>query len=135
MRAVLDTNVLVSGLISPTGPCGQVIDLVVCGDVEPCVDGRILDEYEAVIGRLALRIPGPKASEFLNAMRIISYRTIAALLLVCLPDPTDLPFLEVAASAKAVLVTGNARHFPTKERGEVSVLSPAELLAVLRARS
>ena len=45
-RVVLDTNVLVSGLLSATGPCGRLIDLVVEGLLQPCVDSRILGEYE-----------------------------------------------------------------------------------------
>jgi predicted nucleic acid-binding protein len=49
-----------------------------------------------------------------------------------LPDPSDLPFLEVAASAEAVLVTGNLRHFPKKAAGRVAVISPAELIEILR---
>ena len=77
MRAVLDTNIVVSGLISPAGPCGQIIELAVSGDAEACVDERIQGEYEAVTRRPALRIPEPKAAEFLNAVRTLSYRITA----------------------------------------------------------
>ncbi len=52
-----------------------------------------------------------------------------------LPDPTDLPFLEVAASADAILVTGNARHFPARARAGVTVMSPSEFLDHLRGSS
>ena len=48
-----------------------------------------------------------------------------------LPDPDDLPFLEVAAEAHAVLVTGNKKHFPDKAAGDVRVVSPRELLDLL----
>lgn len=49
-----------------------------------------------------------------------------------LPDPDDLPFLEVAAEAHAVLVTGNKKHFPNKAAGAVQVVSPREFLDMLR---
>jgi predicted nucleic acid-binding protein len=52
-----------------------------------------------------------------------------------LPDPDDLPFLEVAAEAHAVLVTGNRRHFPERAAGSVHVVSPGEFLDMLRKRS
>jgi predicted nucleic acid-binding protein len=56
---------------------------------------------------------------------------IAPPLTLKLPDPDDLMFLEVAASAgEGVLVTGNLRHFPAKSRGSVRVLSPAEAWAL-----
>jgi predicted nucleic acid-binding protein len=50
-----------------------------------------------------------------------------------LPDPDDMPFLEVAAAAEAsALVTGNARHYrPVKGRHHVSVLASRALLDLL----
>ncbi len=45
-----------------------------------------------------------------------------------LPDVKDLPFLGLAHSTGAWLVTGNLRHFPEKARGGVSVVSPSEYL-------
>ena len=51
-----------------------------------------------------------------------------------LPHDKDLPSLEVAAEAGAILVTGNPRHFPARARGGVTVVAPAELLDLLRHR-
>jgi predicted nucleic acid-binding protein len=42
------------------------------------------------------------------------------------------PFVEVAAAAAAVLVTGNTRHFPKKACEGVTVVSPKEFLELLR---
>jgi hypothetical protein len=47
------------------------------------------------------------------------------------PDPHDMPFLALAHSAGAWLVTGNLRHFPEEIREGVRVLSPADYLAHL----
>ena len=42
-------------------------------------------------------------------------------------DPDDTKFLEVAnATESKILVTGNARHYPEKSRGDVVILTPAE---------
>jgi predicted nucleic acid-binding protein len=49
-----------------------------------------------------------------------------------IPDRSDLPFLEAAAAANAILVTGNARHFPRHERAGVIVMTPREFLDFLR---
>lgn len=37
MRLVLDTNVLVSGLLQPLGPSGQIARLVAGGDLEVAI--------------------------------------------------------------------------------------------------
>ena len=52
-------------------------------------------------------------------------------LAVALPHPRDLPFLEVANQAGAVLVTGNLRHFPAKARAGVTVVGPRQFLDLL----
>ena len=49
-----------------------------------------------------------------------------------LPDPDDAPFLAVAAASASVLVTGNLRHFPTRSRRDVVVLTPREFIENLK---
>ena len=51
MRIVLDTDVWVSGLLSPYGPPAKVVGMVAAGAVALCVDARILVEYEQVLAR------------------------------------------------------------------------------------
>jgi len=51
VRGVLDTNVLVSGLLTPHGPTGRVVDLLLAGQVVLLADDRILGEYIEVLGR------------------------------------------------------------------------------------
>ncbi len=51
MRVVLDTNVLVSGLLNPDGSPGRVLDLFLAGGITLLVDDRILGEYRAVLPR------------------------------------------------------------------------------------
>jgi predicted nucleic acid-binding protein len=48
--------------------------------------------------------------------------------------PDDFPFLEVAAEANAVLVTGNKKHFPQKAVGAVQVVHPRGFLDLLGSR-
>lgn len=51
------------------------------------------------------------------------------------PDPKDAPFLALAQTAGAWLVTGNLKHFPKAARRDVTVLSPAEYLSHLEESS
>ena len=50
MRIVVDTNVLVSGLLSPHGPPGRMVDGIVAEELVVLFDDRILDEYRDVLG-------------------------------------------------------------------------------------
>jgi putative PIN family toxin of toxin-antitoxin system len=48
---VLDTNVLVSALLSPFGAPGRIWDLVLAREVRLVYDDRILVEYRRVLSR------------------------------------------------------------------------------------
>ena len=132
MRVVLDTNVLVSAAMTLRGTCAQIVDLLADGAFDICVDDRILDEYEDVLHRPRLRIVPAEATLVLDLIRAVAHRVTAYPLPVTLPHPDDVPFLEVAASAGALLVTGNIRHFAGADALGVTVVSPRELLDLLR---
>ncbi len=88
----------------------------------------MLDEYSAVLQRKAFRLPKDETLMVLDAIRRSSeWITITSTSLKgSLPDPDDIPFLECAATANVVLVTGNLRHYPASQTGAVRVISPAE---------
>ena len=48
IRVVLDTNVLVSAVISPAGPNAQVFDLIVADKLRPYVTAAVIEEYDRV---------------------------------------------------------------------------------------
>ena len=132
MKVVLDTNVVVSGLLARHGVCAEIIDRMRTGAFQLCVNGWILAEYDEVLTRAELAVPAGPRSDFLDFVRHRAERVEAALLAAALPDESDRPFLEVALAADAVLVTGNLRHFPAKASKGTKVVRPAEFLELLR---
>lgn len=132
MRVVFDTNVLVSGIFTQGGVCHRILELVRDGALIPCADGRILQEYETVFRYPKLSPIAEPAREILSFIRGTAVRVGAIPLRTELPDESDLPFLEVASAASAVLITGNTRHFPARACGSVTVMTPAALLDHLR---
>ena len=110
MIIVLDTNVLVSALLTPHGPPGRVLDLVLTGELTVAFDDRILDEYHAVLRRPKFGFADHDILEIVDYLAHVGLAVVATPLTVLLPDGDDLPFLEVASAASAILVTGNARH-------------------------
>lgn len=132
MTVVLDTNVLVSAMLKPHGRCGQILDLLLDGVIDACVDDRMLSEYDAVLRYPRFDLEREPVEEVLGFMHLVAEPVGARPLPIHLPHEDDRPFLEVAASANAILVTGNQRHFPKRSRRGVTVLDCAELLDVLR---
>ena len=135
MRAVFDTNVVISGLLSSTGTCGRLLDLVLESAVVLCLDSRILTEYREVARRPELGIDAIDANRVLDFLETSSIPVIALPLQEVLPDPDDLPWLEVAAAEGVLLVTGNIRHYPKRSRCGVTVLSPRQFLDRLRSEA
>jgi putative PIN family toxin of toxin-antitoxin system len=51
MRVVLDTNVIISGMISIEGTPAQIVNLLINGRITLLYDSRILKEYVEVLNR------------------------------------------------------------------------------------
>jgi uncharacterized protein len=113
LRIVLDTNVLVSGLLTPHGPPGRMVDLLLAGEVTLIYDDRILSEDREVLERPRFDFDPGAVEDVLELFATEGEAVTAPPLAVELPDPDDLPFVEVAAAGRAdALVTGNLRHYP-----------------------
>jgi uncharacterized protein len=134
VKIVLDTNVLVSGLLNPAGLPGRILDLVSNSHVTVLYDDRILAEYREVVARPRFRLEPMEAAAIIDGIEKNGFLLPAAPLDVQLPDPFDLPFVEVAEAGNAVaLVTGNGRHFrPLQGRITIPVLTPAEFFELWR---
>jgi len=129
MKIVLDTNVLVSGLLSPFGRCAEIVRMVSSGDLTLYIDSRILSEYSEVLRRSKFRFQIDKVVTLLDHIEHRGHIVASSPLSNLLPDPGDQPFLEVAFAGQAVcLVTGNDAHFPPKQCQGVKVLSPTDFL-------
>lgn len=129
MRIVLDTNVLVSGLLNPEGNPGRILDLFLAGEVTLLADDRILAEYRAVLRRPKFGLDAADVSDFLDLLEAESERVTATPIGSKLPDESDRAFVEVALAGGAEsLVTGNVRHFRLPHVGRLSIDSPAEFV-------
>lgn len=51
MKIVLDTNVFVSGLLTPFGSSGEIVRMVFSDELTVCIDARMLAEYRDVLHR------------------------------------------------------------------------------------
>lgn len=134
MRVVLDTNVLVSGLLNPHGAPGRVVDVTLVGGLRPLYDDRVLAEYREVLSRSRFGFEAADVGALLEHLEAVGHHVTAPVLPVVLPDPDDLAFLEVAVTGGArALVTGNSAEYePRRGSYPVTVVSPDTFMETLR---
>jgi putative PIN family toxin of toxin-antitoxin system len=128
-QIVLDTNVLVSGLLSSRGAPAGILNLVLNGSVIILLDTRIFEEYADVLMRDKFGFPADAVQEILAFIRREGLFTTPGPVACTVPDHGDLPFIEVALHTRVPIVTGNIRHF---KGTSTVVLTPAAFLAEFR---
>lgn len=133
--AVIDTNILVSALLSSTsGPNPFIIlESIYNGKVKPLYDSKILEEYENVLSRQKFHFSPSQIKLVLQSIiefgREINERV--DIIGENFPDPKDIMFYEIRmAMDDSYLVTGNIRHFPIKP----FVVTPLQMVEILREK-
>ena len=130
MLVVLDTNVVVSGLMNGSGMPGRIVDLALENRFQVAYDNRILGEYEDVLARPELHIR-PTLAKAIIAHIELTGQLIDSVKLSSegTKDPDDMPFVEVFISSNAqALVTGNLRHFAPLVDKNLAVLPPTQFI-------
>jgi uncharacterized protein len=128
LKVVIDTNVLVSGLLSPYGPPGEIVRMISSGTLSLCYDARIISEYSQVLRRPKIPFRAEEVEVLLEQIRSKGSVVGSEPLTRRLMDPHDEAFLEVAVAGKVgMLVTGNLKHFPASFH-HVKIVSPVVFL-------
>ncbi|MCD8045479.1 MAG: putative toxin-antitoxin system toxin component, PIN family [Clostridiales bacterium] len=133
--AVIDTNVLVSALLSSHSDAAtvQVVGKLFSGDVIPLFDREILQEYNDVLRRKKFRFDEEIVATLISVIEKTGLMIQPAASGEILVDMKDLPFYEVVLSKQdenAYLVTGNLKHFPKKP----FIVTASEFLAILNQK-
>jgi putative PIN family toxin of toxin-antitoxin system len=129
IRAVIDTNVLVSAMISPSGNEALLLLAVRQGFVKPCFSDEILEEYSGVLARRRFGFAADEITALMDTLRGNGDLVHPAPLAGRSPDPRDDKFLACALAAQAdFMVTGNKRDFPPDPIKPTKVVSAGELL-------
>lgn len=129
--AVIDTNVIVSALISKnigSNP-GKVFRAIVQERIVPLYNDEILAEYRCVLSRPKFHLAPALIETVLKAIIVdgLNLDGVPAIG-IDFPDPKDIVFYEIAISKEnAYLVTGNIKHFPVRS----FIVTPAEMVEML----
>lgn len=130
MRVVLDVNVLISALISPTGAPARIVSQWLEGGIELVVSPALIAEAERTLALPKLRARIDQA----DAERFIELLTDRA---ESIPDPEDPPtirssdpgddyLLALAASEQVALVSGDDHLLAL--RGRAPIMSPRDFI-------
>lgn len=133
MLIVLNTNILVSGLLNAHGAPGRILDLVLAGKIQLLFDDRMLAEYRDVLTRPKFNFDTVKVTSIFAFLQLSGKHIVAPPLPgienMEIADIDDLPFAEVAFAGNATsLVTGNVRHFTFFAKYQISILTPRQFM-------
>jgi putative PIN family toxin of toxin-antitoxin system len=131
IKAVLDTNVLVSGLLSYYGIPAQVINHLRAGRFQLFYDDEILAEYFEVLTRDKFKLNLFDVNDLLDHIKRVGTSMFAPVSQIPLPDDDDRIFYDMAQCAGAYVVTGNMRHFPA----EPFIITPSQFLELIKAET
>ena len=137
IRAVDDTNIIVSGTISETGHPARILDAWIEGLFVPVVSQSILAEMRRVLLSAKIRrhqflTPG-QAEELLVLLEASAIMVPGREQVQVCRDPSDDKFLEAALEGKAqYVVSGDQDLTSLRAYRGITIVSPRQFLALLR---
>lgn len=134
MRAVLDANVVISGVLSRDGAPAQLLRALAAGEFEVIVSPKLLAELERALAypKLRRRISEPDGQQLLawlsDSASVVPDPDDLAVVLS--EDPDDNYLIALAAANVAALVSGDVHLLSLAKR--IPVFSPREFLTLVR---
>lgn len=116
MLVVIDTNILVSSLWSKDGLPAKFVSMLFTGDIIPCFDYRILQEYRQVLAREKFGFTKWEINSLIDWITEQGISVCATKSNLDFVDESDKKFYEVAKFCNALLVTGNKKHYPCDDK-------------------
>jgi uncharacterized protein len=139
VRVVLDTNVLVSGLLSAVGPPARIVQALLQHRIIPIMSAATFAELEAVVRRPKLQPAfartGVNLEDFLTSVHAQAQFVDPVPTKLPIRDEHDRPFLDVIATSPKpeYFVTGD-RDFEFSDYSGVPAISATEFARLLTHR-
>ena len=127
MKVVVDTNVIVSALISTSGTPAKILSMILNGTIKILYDNRIIFEYFDVLSRDEFGFSKEIINDLINYFKHDGEFVNSEFSKRKFFDETDKKFYEVYKSGEAdYLITGNVKHFPKED----SIITPKDFISI-----
>jgi len=129
-RVVIDTNVLISSVISPQGNPARILDMISDEQIQLYYCTEIIDEYIRVLAYPKFGLPTQTQAIIIHEIIALGIPITPTTSTIPLTDESDRIFYDATKESGAVLITGNIKHFPI----EPFIMTPAEFLCEIDNR-
>lgn len=141
ISVIVDTNVLVAGLIGSKGPNREVLRRCLLGELQPSIGNALYLEYQDLLKREDIQILCKQTSvtlmEFLDGFaQVCTLVDVHYLWRPNLRDEADNHLVELAIAANAkYIITNNVNDFANSQLKHLGyeVITPEKLLRLLRS--
>jgi putative PIN family toxin of toxin-antitoxin system len=131
LRVVLDTNVVVSAVLTRDGLESQILRLALNAEIRLYVSPPIFREYSEVLARAKFRLTKSAHQQIVEGIESAAIVAAPKPHVLACSDPEDNMFLECSETALAdYLITGNLRHFPAVWKSTRVVSSRQSLASI-----
>jgi hypothetical protein len=137
MRAVIDTNVLISGFISSKSSPAKVLDCWVSDEFEPVVSSEIIKEYSAVLTRDKFSVLGSMEERLDLLDMLLSLDQVILVnpqqkINAIKDDPKDNIFLECAVAGDCRLIVSGDQHLLKLQKySDIEIITAKDFIARL----
>ena len=134
MRAIIDTNVFISGIFWEGNFCSEIIDKWKNKKFELISSPEILEEFIETLKNFKIQMSNEMVEEWKNL--IIKNSTIvepSIRLNIIKDDPDDNKFLEAGISGNADLIISQDKHLlKLKDYQKIKIINPEEALLLIK---
>jgi putative PIN family toxin of toxin-antitoxin system len=123
LKAVIDTNIFLSGLINAEGGAAKIIRAFQDGEFDLVITPEVFDEYIRVLHLFDNAVPASQSEELLELVFEKALKVSPAATKGLCKDADDEKFISAALAGQAALiVTKNKKHFP-KEVSSIEIVT------------
>lgn len=137
MKIVIDTNVFIAAVLSPSGSAKRVLDVCLSGEVDFALSAPIVAEIGRVLHKPKIskmhRWTDGEISQFIRDLSDVAEYVPGTTAVEASPDPKDNMIFACALEANAdYIVSGDAHHVLSVGAFQgIVTLRPPEFLALL----
>lgn len=138
MRIALDTNILITALLSPSSASAQILDLWRDRRVSVVTAAEQIEEIARVTRypKIRARLAPALAGRLVNRLRDVAIFVERLPAVYLAPDPEDNYLLAIAEAGKAdFLVTGDKGLLSLKRHKSARIVTPVALIESLKAQA